>query len=325
MPPRVPSGEKPRSRLTSRPPGAAIVETSWLPPRHAPASPTCAADYPIRLLFRCPGHADLLKEEDAPARRRRPPLSVSAGRRPRRRPPLGDGARRPDVLRRVAADAASALFELPDGEVVDAKTWRNCRRWSTTRSRKGDSDVAPPPSICSFGATTLAAAGWLATVVLRRRSASLRALIWTPRSADCSCCPRCRRSRPPGASSLARTGDCAGPGQAGPGSGSGAAASRRARMRSRPSGPRPPRLDVAVRRHHSSPIEDAARTGVSWGPAAFLLWMLVTAALWLRIASSHVRLSRVANGTSDSEDADADWVDLLDETRSALGISRTVR
>ena len=53
--------------------------------------------------------------------------------------------------------------------------------------------------------------------------------------------------------------------------------------------------------------------------------MLVTVALWLRIASSHVRLSRVANGTSDIEDADADWVELVDETRSALGISRTVR
>ena len=49
-------------------------------------------------------------------------------------------------------------------------------------------------------ATMIAAAGWLATVVLRRRSASLRALIWTTTLGGLLVLPALSEIAPPGAS-----------------------------------------------------------------------------------------------------------------------------
>ena len=174
-------------------------------------------------------------------------------------------------------------------------------------------------------ATMIAAAGWLATVVLRRRSASLRALIWTTTLGGLLVLPALSEIAPAWRVEIWRA-PAAAPVQAEP-----APAVMTAQPQPdasnavAPFGPWATTADAPIPPSPLEPVEADARAGVSWGTAAWLLWMLVTVALWLRIASSHVRLSRVANGTSDIEDADADWVELLDETRSALGISRTVR
>ena len=171
-------------------------------------------------------------------------------------------------------------------------------------------------------ATMLAAAAWLATAVLRRRSASLRALIWTTALGGLLVLPALSEIAPTWRVEVWRA-PAAAPVHAEPAPAAMAALPQRdasdAAFALSPS-----TAGAPIPTSPPELIEADAVAGVSWGTAAWLLWMLVTVALWLRIASSHFRLARVANGTSDDEAARGEWAELLDETRATLGISRTV-
>jgi len=176
-------------------------------------------------------------------------------------------------------------------------------------------------------ALLLLAVAWLAVTVLRRRSASLRALVWTAALAGILVLPamasvaptldvpvwRAEAPAPFAPAPMATSsGDVAvpdGPTVSHEPVGSSFAAA---------GAPQVPTIDA--------PATAGSREFLSWSQVALLAWGLVSLILAARIGVSHVSLSRLAHADDAAADErDAMWAPLVNETRARLGIRRSVQ
>jgi beta-lactamase regulating signal transducer with metallopeptidase domain len=74
------------------------------------------------------------------------------------------------------------------------------------------------------------------------------------------------------------------------------------------------------------PASGAADEPISWSQVAFLVWGCVTLVLAARIVFSHISLFRLAHSSdAASDERDLAWAPLVNETRAALGIRRSVQ
>ena len=174
-------------------------------------------------------------------------------------------------------------------------------------------------------ALVLLAAAWLTVTVLRRRSASLRALVWTAALGGILVLPVMASVAPALDVPVWRA-------QAP------AATTHEPTIQ--------PTTTVTDFQRHEEPLSPSARevspsstavvvapatstpirNPISWGQMALLTWGIVSLVLVARIGLSHFSLSRLAHSKDAASDArDIAWTPLVDEIRTGLGIRRQVR
>ena len=192
-------------------------------------------------------------------------------------------------------------------------------------------------------ALVLLAVAWLTVTVLRRRSASLRALVWTAALAGILVLPVM--------ASLAPTLDVpvwrlevgsALSSEAGPVVPANSSGLKQAILGGRtfrsgdPAGSEDPaseeKKDTAsvIEIGFAGSNDPASDSSISWSQVAFLIWGVVSLVLAARIAFSHFSLSRLAHSNDAAPHSGNDarartWADLVNETRTALGIRRSVQ
>lgn len=185
-------------------------------------------------------------------------------------------------------------------------------------------------------ALVLLAAAWLTVTVLRRRSASLRALVWTAALAGILVLPVMASvaptldvpvwpaeaavvSTPP--TTFATTNTTASTSetvQHVPVS-SGADSSD-------PAGPPDLMVQLPTTAGLARSEDPASDISISWSQVALLIWGVVALVLAARIGFSHLSLSRLAHSNDAASDArDMMWAALVNETRATLGIRRSVQ
>ena len=184
-------------------------------------------------------------------------------------------------------------------------------------------------------ALLLLAVAWLAVTLLRRQSASLRALVWTAALAGILVLP--------GMASVAPTLDvpvwrAEAPAAIAPApiatSTLAPDVSTRNVVPSKAEPIAPAALtDATARRPKSTdlaasedPASEATFNAISWSQLALLVWGAVSLILAARIASSHISLSRLARASdAASDERDIAWAPLVNETRASLGIRRSIQ
>jgi beta-lactamase regulating signal transducer with metallopeptidase domain len=168
-------------------------------------------------------------------------------------------------------------------------------------------------------ALVLLTVAWVAVVVLRRRSASLRALVWTAALGGVLVMPVI--------ASLAPTLDVpmwrATP-QPQAGTPIPAVDDTPAVPESSSAAKSPVAMSIQTFTD-AAVVVDELPSKVSWTMAAMSLWALVAFALVVRISLSHLNLSRLARlPDAASDERDAAWALLVNQARAALGIRRPV-
>ena len=175
-------------------------------------------------------------------------------------------------------------------------------------------------------AAILLIAAWLTAAVARRRSASLRALIWTSALGSLLILPVLSRilpSWPIAVWRVERVEAAAGP------------------QVTRVAPPVPVATTVELERtdtiaapssvDHTAPpsgptvlMPATSAMAISWGAAGLWLWALVASALLARLASGYVRLAYLLRRSDRAIEPDPAWLVLLAGVRSRLGIRRRV-
>ena len=185
----------------------------------------------------------------------------------------------------------------------------------------------------SIRAFALLSVTWIAVSLMRRTSASLRALVWTLSLAGVLALPLVSRVAPrwhleilPAHDIVLASEAPAASVQPKPSTLSseliveGVSRPRdETRAEAALDAPAPsPAAPIAVA---PVPAPQPVSIPIDWNEIALFISALVTAFLLARVAASHTRLSLVV---SDAADADGDWADLTDEVRASLRIRRRV-